>query len=139
MKFPEPQRVIFPHTHIYYSKHGDPRGVFHLHFHGNKLLCIATDGRECKPDEPVWEHVSITVRDRKSRPLTRPPAWDEMCVVKNAFWDEHEVVIQIHPAKADYVNNHPYCLHLWRPVNERIPTPPYYFVGPKTDKEALLS
>lgn len=27
------------------------------------------------------------------------------------------MVIQIHPAKSEYVNLHPYALHLWRKEN----------------------
>jgi hypothetical protein len=39
------------------------------------------------------------------------------------------VVVQYHPAKSEYVNNMPNCLHLWRPVNEAMPTPPSIMVG----------
>lgn len=33
-----------------------------------------------------------------------------------------------HPAKADYVNLHPLCLHLWRPTGAEMPKPPKIFV-----------
>jgi hypothetical protein len=52
-----------------------------------------------------------------------------MCFVKGIFWDEDDVVIQFHPRKGEYVNNHPYCLHLWRPVGITVPTPPPICVG----------
>ena len=40
--------------------------------------------------------------------------WNEMCWVKELFWDDFEVVFQYHPPKKDHVNNHKYCLHLWK-------------------------
>ena len=64
-----------------------------------------------------WEHVSVSRRDRC-------PTWDEMCVVKSLFWSDDECVMQLHPAKADYINQHSYCLHLWRPKLAEIPMPP---------------
>jgi len=40
-------------------------------------------------------------------------------------------VMQIHPRKSEYVNCHPYVLHLWRPINQVIPTPNPLMVGLK--------
>lgn len=71
-----------------------------------------------------WEHVSITPANKK-----RCPTWEEMCYVKDLFWGEDETVLQYHPAKADYVNNHPYCLHLWKPTDQDVPKPPPILVG----------
>lgn len=31
----------------------------------------------------------------------------------------------------DYVNYHPYCLHIWKPQRAILPMPPSCFVGPK--------
>lgn len=73
-----------------------------------------------------WEHVSVSLRDRC-------PTWDEMCVVKDIFWDAEITVMQIHPPKSQYVNQHPYCLHLWRPQHNTIPTPPMWMVGIKEE------
>ena len=63
-----------------------------------------------------WEHVSVSRKDRC-------PTWDEMCQVKDLFWDDQDCVVQFHPPKAEYVNNHPNCLHLWRPIGWDIRTP----------------
>lgn len=63
-----------------------------------------------------WDHVSVSTSKRT-------PTWEEMQRVKELFFEDDEVVIQIHPAKNDYVNFHPYCLHLWRPQNHEIPLP----------------
>src|SRR3954463_731637 len=55
-----------------------------------------------------WEHVSVSTR-------RRPPNWQEMCFVKDLFWEPEECVVQFHPPRSEYINNHPHCLHLWRP------------------------
>lgn len=91
------------------------------------LRAIASDETgwiESKMPLPAWEHVSV------STPI-RCPTWEEMCYIKNIFWDEEDVVIQFHPRKSDYVNFHPYCLHLWRPVGIELITPPPLTVGPR--------
>jgi len=69
-----------------------------------------------------WEHVSVSLQ-------TRCPTWREMCHVKNIFWNDDETVIQYHPAKQDYINNHPYCLHLWKPMGVDLPKPPKILIG----------
>lgn len=73
-----------------------------------------------------WEHVSVAPYNRRET-----PSWDDMCRLKDMFFYEDEVVVQYHPAKSDYVNNMPNCLHLWRPLNEVMPTPPSIMVGIK--------
>jgi hypothetical protein len=64
-----------------------------------------------------WDHVSVSLPHRI-------PTWTEMDFVKRRFFNDDEVVMQIHPATPDHINNFPYCLHLWRPQNEMIPVPP---------------
>jgi len=61
--------------------------------------------------------------------VDRCPTWEEMCLVKDLFWDDTDCVIQYHPSRSDYVNNHPYCLHLWRPIGIELPRPDSIFVG----------
>ena len=73
-----------------------------------------------------WEHVSISPFKR-----SYTPAWDEMRKLKDMFFNDNETVVQYHPAKSEYVNNLPNCLHLWRPINEKMPAPPSIFVGVK--------
>ncbi len=70
-----------------------------------------------------WEHVSVSCKKRC-------PNWIEMCFIKDLFWGEEECVVKFHPPKSEYVNHHPFCLHLWKPPFD-IPTPPSEFVGPK--------
>ena len=71
-----------------------------------------------------WEHVSVSTPERC-------PTWEEMCWIKDLFWDEEETVVQYHPPKSRYVNMHPFTLHLWRPTRskDRLPFPPSNLVG----------
>jgi len=110
---------------------------------GWMLALICSDGTE-SPDEPAyqWEHVSVhAYRDQKieivgllgrgSKPghKMRTPTWKEMAFVKDLCWDAEDVVMQLHPRKSEYVNQHPHVLHLWRPVHAAISTPPSELVG----------
>ena len=78
-----------------------------------------------------WEHVSVAPYKR-----SHTPTWDEMCRLKDMFFHDDEVVVQFHPAKSDYVNNVPNCLHLWRPLSEVMPTPPSIMVGVRKGQSA---
>ena len=64
----------------------------------------------CGMNEGGFEHVSVQLMAR------RLPTWNEMCVVKDIFWQDEEQVIQIHPKKSQYVNMVE-ALHLWRPCD----------------------
>ena len=81
---------------------------------GKTFKVIACDGGG-------WEHVSVSLCDRC-------PTWKEMCSIKDLFWDEDDVVMQLHPAKSDHINVHSFCLHLWRPTETVIPMPPIAMV-----------
>ena len=72
------------------------------------------------PEYP-WDHVSVSLSNRC-------PNWPEMAWIKSLFFDDEEAVMQLHPPKSEYINNHPYCLHLWRPIKEKIPLPPRILV-----------
>ena len=67
--------------------------------------------------EKGWEHVMVSL---DSRCLT----WEEMCIIKDLCFYENEVAMQLHPAKENYINIAPYCLHIWKPKNLDIPLPP---------------
>ena len=49
--------------------------------------------------------------------------------MKEIFFKDDEVCFQLHPKKDDYVNMHEHCLHIWKPINVEIPTPPSVMVG----------
>jgi hypothetical protein len=82
--------------------------------------------KDIVPDEDPalagWEHVSVSLP-------TRCPTWAEMAFIKSVFWDADDTVVQYHPPESEYVNNHPFCLHLWRPIEKQIPLPPSILVG----------
>lgn len=78
-----------------------------------------------------WEHVSVSPYKR-----SYTPTWDEMCNLKDMFFHDDEVVVQYHPAKSEYVNQMTNCLHLWRPIEQEIPTPPPIMVGVKAGQSA---
>lgn len=77
-----------------------------------------------------WEHVSVSVAER-NQAQTRCPTWEEMCWIKDQFWDEEDCIIQYHPSKSQYVNVHEFVLHLWRPNTPGviIPIPDKRMVG----------
>jgi hypothetical protein len=89
------------------------------------LKIIASDGVMVPGDAAElagWEHVSVSLPNRC-------PTWEEMAYVKSVFWDESDCVVQFHPPRSEYVNNHPFCLHLWRIVGKDFPMPPSILVG----------
>lgn len=94
-------------------------GVF---FIPNRIARSAVPLRVVASDGLDWDHVSVSLP-------TRCPTWEEMCFIKAMFWDDEDGVMQLHPPRSQWVNNHSFCLHLWRPVGQRIPMPPSYMVG----------
>jgi hypothetical protein len=80
----------------------------------------------CSPlGEGDWDHVSVSLPNRC-------PSWDEMSKIKSMFWNDSDCVVQFHPPESDYVNNHPYCLHLWKWNKGEMPRPPSDLVGIKS-------
>jgi hypothetical protein len=98
-------------------------GAFFVMGPNGKDLKIVSSGVDT---DHGWEHVSVSCNNRT-------PNWAEMCFVKDLFWRDDECAVQYHPPKSEYVNHHPYCLHLWRPLDGTlpIPMPPSMLVGPK--------
>lgn len=110
------------------SDAGSLEGAFHLMGPKAAELVIVSSGVD---REFGWEHVSVSVSARR-----RTPNWDEMCFVKDLFWRPDECVVQFHPPRSEYVNCHPFCLHLWKPIGVEIPMPPSILVGPKMEQPA---
>jgi len=87
---------------------------------GAKMCVLLSDGSEWTEmglPEPAWEHASVSCANRC-------PTWEEMAWVKSLIWEEEEAVLEFHPPKSQHVNNHNFCLHLWRPIGVEIPLPP---------------
>lgn len=102
-----------------YGIRGDGgNGIFKVYVAGRSFLVVASNGGG-------WEHVSVSPCNRKRQSC---PTWDEMCVIKDMFFAPEERVVQYHPPQSEYVNMHPYTLHLWRPVEKDMPYPPMIFI-----------
>lgn len=65
--------------------------------------------------EEGYEHVSVSPRKK-----FRIPTWNDMCVLKDIFFEDEEEAYQIHPKKSEYVNLSENCLHLWKPKGHEI-------------------
>jgi len=115
---PDPYRVTRGRLGTARSLHGN-NGIFVIPSPNPKshilFTVVASDGIG-------WEHVSVSTKERC-------PTWNEMCFIKATFWGPEDCVVQFHPPQAQYVNNHKYALHLWRPVAVDLPFPPPILVG----------
>lgn len=89
-------------------------GIFRIPCKNVILTVVASDGCD-------YDHVSVSLPDRI-------PTWDEMCFIKNIFFEDEEIALQYHPAKSKYINEYEFCLHLWRPQKENIPMPNIFMV-----------
>ena len=121
MKVPEKRRVRFGPRGTDES-YGN-NGCFNLRLKKRRFNVIASDGMG-------WDHVSVSTHGRC-------PTWDEMCRIKDMFFEPEDWVVQYHPAQSEYVNCHPNCLHLWRHQGG-MPTPPAFMVGPKPQSRLSL-
>jgi len=101
-------------------------GFFMLSRKGSVLAVMVSDGKDWEKGgmtgEP-WEHVSVSLQHRC-------PSWNEMEYVKRLFWEPWETVMQIHPSLPEYVDCCATCLHLWKPMRTKIPTPPRETLAP---------
>lgn len=75
-----------------------------------------------------WEHLSVSMP-------SKTPSWDQMCMMKDIFWNKDEACVQYHPKEEDYVNMHKHCLHIWKPTEVELPIPPHILVGFKDEEE----
>ena len=107
--------------HVFGTMGDSGNGAFKVFVQGKSFFCIASNGGG-------WEHVSVSPGSPNRK---KCPTWDEMCAIKDMFFEAEETVVQYHPPKSDYINNHPYCLHLWRPIGQEVPRPPAIYVGLK--------
>jgi hypothetical protein len=102
-------------------------GAFQIPFRRASLRVIASRGGcPFAPDDIAeqnrWDHVSVSLPDRC-------PTWEELEFIKRLFFERHECAMQLHVPPRDHVNNHEFCLHIWRPIDVEIPRPPAVMVG----------
>jgi hypothetical protein len=108
------------YNHEKIKKNLDPRGAVYQCDEtggGGTLKYGATEFTFIYSFEEGWEHVSVSTKKRC-------PTWDEMCFFKDIFWSPDEACIQFHPPKRNYINTHPNCLHIWRPMGIELHLPP---------------
>lgn len=114
----DPLRMRGQKVREIYGWEGDERfGAFMLLSpvdHGQLVIIASND--------EGWDHISVSRKNRC-------PNWQEMDAVFRAFFAEGETAMQLHVPHSEHVNDHPYCLHIWRPHNAAIPKPPAIFVG----------
>jgi hypothetical protein len=116
-KVPEKYRIISGYIGSD-SSYGN-NGAFYIPMgNSHNAFTMASDGEG-------WEHVSVTMSHGKT------PDWVEMNQIKSIFWGDEDCVMQLHPPNSNYINNHRACLHLWRPIGQDIPQPPWALVGVK--------
>lgn len=112
-KMPEEYRVkqgLFSST----ESHG-ANGCFLIPFESYTFTVLVSDGEG-------WDHVSVSLKGKA-------PNWKAMSHIKDLFFEEAETVVQFHPKKSEYVNNHPHCLHLWRKQDTEHELPPSILIG----------
>jgi hypothetical protein len=80
-----------------------PAGPFA--FAKGELRVLSSQRRE--GDGKRWVHVSVSRADRL-------PSWEDLRDVKDVFLGTDSVAVQVLPRRQDYVNDHPYVLHLFR-------------------------
>ena len=94
-------------------------GAFEIPFQSYLLRVICSDGH-------AWDHISVSLQNRC-------PNWNEMNYIKDLFFEHEETVVQFHPKQSEYINNHEYCLHLWKKQGQEHELPPNILVGIKTN------
>ncbi len=114
------------------TKKGDQFGLFFIPVPKsppNKIKCVCAPMTLKNGEVNEWQHVSVSLP-------RRCPTWGEMERVKQLFWGEDVNVVQYHPKKSEYVNNHPFTLHLWKHKDGH-ELPPSILVGVKSLEEFI--
>lgn len=101
-----------PHPRYYNHTKGDNFGWFEVP-RRKKTLYI-----QSSPSDEEWHHVSVSCSI-----YNESPSWEDMCFVKDLFFNDEDVVVQYHPKKSEYVNIAKNCLHLWKWNGGEFPTP----------------
>lgn len=80
----------------------DPASILFQSKDGLRVVVSCDD----ELDGKFWLHVSVSRADRL-------PSWGDLTEVKDAFIGRDKLAVQVLPRKADYVNCHEFCLHLF--------------------------
>jgi hypothetical protein len=76
--------------------------------------CIEEDGKN-------WVHLSVSRKNSM-------PTWGELVDIKEIFLGKNAVAIQVLPPRSEWVNIHPFCLHLYQCLDDR-PIPDFRKLG----------
>ena len=76
--------------------------------------CVESDGKN-------WVHLSVSRKNSI-------PTWGELVDVKEIFLGKNAVAIQVLPPRSEWVNVHPFCLHLYQCLDDR-PVPDFRKLG----------
>jgi hypothetical protein len=109
-------RIYSPY-HRSFGDESEGAFVVKSHASGKTLRMLASTGGG-------WDHVSVSYANKI-------PSWKDMEQVKRMFFEDDEVVMQLHVRPTEHISHHPYTLHLWRPHAATIPLPPDWMVGPR--------
>jgi hypothetical protein len=90
-------------------------GNGYAHKKASDLSVIVSFSEE--KDGQIWKHVSMARRKRM-------PTYDEIEEFKKLFCGENTYALIIFPPKKVWVSLHPYCVHLWEPM-EKYPLPEF--------------
>lgn len=113
----KPLECLMVHPNLLIIEYGPDGCIAHIDAPPVALNVIASWGGG-------WDHVSVSVNGNEPR----VPGWSEMLLAKRIFFKPDECAVQYHPKDDDYVNVHPFVLHLWRPQDAEIPMPPKEFI-----------
>lgn len=61
--------------------------------------------------QELWRHVSLAIKDRT-------PTWKEMEEVRIWTCGSESVAYQVHAPRSEWINDNPYVLHLFSPVDD---------------------
>ena len=88
-----------------YKYNLNKHGTFVIPFNDKDCFVVASN-------KFGWEHVSMHMEGDNGY-IKRTPNNEEMQFLRNLFFYENDIVVEFHPKKEDYINNHGYVLHLW--------------------------
>lgn len=72
----------------------------------SRIILTVIISQKIEGDYKRWLHVSVAHQKRL-------PTWEELRMVKDLFIGKDKKAFQILPSEDNYVNIHPYCLHLF--------------------------
>jgi hypothetical protein len=96
----KPPRAILPAN---WSEIKPPDPLQRAYRRFGTLAVIVTDEIH---DGLLWRHASCSHPDHL-------PSWEDLREVKDLFVGRNMKAIQVFPRQAEYVNIHPFVLHLW--------------------------